>query len=85
MKLIECMEKFLLHSFLVGKELNIVNQKNVGISVFFVKFVNAALVIDSIDKLAAENLTCNVDDIFLGVIFAYFVSNCGNKVSFSKS
>ena len=62
MELVECIEKFLLHSFLVCEKLNIVYKKNVGSSVFFVKIGNN-LCIQSVYKVVSEGFACYIDYI----------------------
>ena len=65
------MEKFFLGTFLADDELDIIDQKNIIISVFFTEFRggNVVLITDGVDQLIGEFLRGHIEDLGAGIIF----------------
>src|SRR5205814_9570521 len=59
---VECVEKFLLRSFLTAQKLNVVNQKKIGLPITLPEF-DQITVLNRIDELVDEQLTRDVDDL----------------------
>src|SRR5439155_4939694 len=58
---IECVEKLLLDAFFAGKELDVVDQKHVGLAIFFSE-ANELLVLDGVDVFVREFFRGDVGD-----------------------
>lgn len=65
------MEKFLLGTFLSYNKLDIINEKNIIIAVFFPEFCgcNVVFVTDRIDQFIGESLGTDIEDLCAWVIF----------------
>ena len=66
---VERVEKFLLRTFLARKKLDIVNQKNVSLTVFLAEFDERS-VLDGINELICKLFTGKVNDLcrFIGCL-----------------
>ena len=83
-KIVEGMEKFLLRGFLSRNELDVVDEKNVGLAVFFAEF-DRSLIGNGCDELICKLFALHVYDVCAGVVQAYFVGYGVEKMCFSES
>ena len=65
------MEKFLLGTFLSYNKLDIINEKNIIIAVFFPEFCgcNVVFVTDRIDQLVGKGFRADIKDLGAWVVF----------------
>ena len=65
------MEEFFLGTFLANDKLDIIDEKNIIISVFFTEFRggNIIFIPDRIDQLVGKLLTGNIENLGLRIIF----------------
>ena len=65
------MEKFLLGTFLSYNKLDIINEKDIIIAVFFTEFRsgNVVFVTDRVDQLIGKSLGADIKDLGVWVIF----------------
>ena len=78
------MEEFLLGCFCFSDELNIVNKKNITVSVFLMESIGI-MVSDVIDKLVCEKLTACVDNFCIGTLLLDFVHDSEKQMGFSET
>ena len=67
-ELVERVEEFLLHAFLVAEKLNVVDQQHVGVPVLVVE-PSHVVVVDAGEEVVAEFFTGDVNDLVFRVIF----------------
>ena len=81
------MEKFLLCGFLSYNKLNIIDEKNINISVFFTEFTHCSIVSVSngFDQFVGKFLTGYIENPAVLVVFQYEMSDGMHKMSLSKS
>ena len=81
------MEKFLLGTLLSYNKLDIIDQENVVVAVFFPKLCggNIIFVSDRVDQLIGKGLGTDVKNLGFRVVFQYKMSDCMHQMGFSKS
>ena len=84
MELVERVEEFLLHAFLVAEKLNVVDQQHVGVPVLVVE-PSHVVVVDAGEEVVAEFFTGDVNDLVFRVIFVHLVGNGVHQVGLSQT
>ena len=86
-KTIKCMEKFLLCGFFSYNKLNIIDEKNVDISVFFTEFTHCRVisVSDGFDQLVGKFLTGYIQNTAVFVVFQNEMSDGMHKMRLTKT
>ena len=81
---VEGVEEFLLGAFLAGEELDVVDEQDIGLAVFFAEFHQRA-VLDGIDELVRELLAGEVNDLCGGVVGLHMMADRLEEVGFSNA
>ena len=82
------MEKFLLRRFLSYNKLNIINEKDINVTVFLAEFTHGGVIsiTDGLDQLIGKFFTCNIENLTVIIIFNNKVGDGMHKnVVLSKS
>ena len=84
---VKCMEKFFLCGFFSYNKLNIIDEKNVNIPVFFTEFAHCRIisVSDGFDQFICEFLTGYIENPAVFVVFQYKMSDGMHKMRFSET
>ena len=87
MKTVKCVEKFFLSGFFSYNKLNIIDEKNINISVFFTEFAHCRVVSvsDGFDQFICEFLTGYIENPAVFVVFQYKMSDGMHKMRFSET
>ena len=86
-KTVKCMEKFFLSGFFSYNKLNIIDEKNINISVFFTEFAHCRVisVSDGFDQFICKFLTGYIENPAVFVVFQYKMSDGMHKMRFSET
>ena len=87
MRFVECvegMEKFFLDTLFTGKELNVVNEQDVGLAITLAEF-NELVVLDPIDELVGELFTGKVGHPCVWALTNHLLSDGMQQVGLAKS
>ncbi len=81
------MEKFLLRGFLSYNKLNIINEKDIDITVFLAEFTHCGVISisDGLDQLIGKFFTCNIENLLLSSIFKNKMGDGMHKMGLAKS
>ena len=81
------MEKFLLRTFLTDDKLDIIDQKDIVIPVFFSEFRCGYIVFisDRIDQFIGKLLACDIQNFGLRIILENKMADGVHKMSFAKT
>ena len=81
------MEKFLLRTFLTYDKLDIIDQKDIVIPVFFTEFRCGYIVFisDRIDQFIGKLLACDIQNFGLRIILENKMADGVHKMSFAKT
>ena len=84
---IERVEKLLLRAFLTDNELDIVDQQNIVISVFFTEFRcgNIVFISDGIDQFVGKFLRSHIENFCVWIIFQHKMGDGMHQVGFPKT
>ncbi len=82
--IIEGMEEFFLSCFLTGNELDIVNQKEVNVSVFLAEFLGGAVFYGA-NHLIGEIVAFHIGNFSCGVVLVYGGANCQKKMGLAET
>ena len=88
--MIECVEEFFLGTFLSDNKLDVVDQKNVVVPVFFTershgKFIAVFTDLQRIDQFIGKSLTCDIQHMFIRFILNNEMSDRMHQMGFAES
>ena len=84
MQRVEGIEKFQLGTFLIGKELNIIDQQSVQITILAPELL-LVVVFNRIDVVIGEGFAGNVFDLGVGIMPQHVVGNGLHQMSLAKA
>ena len=86
-KAVEGVEKFLLCGFLSYNKLNIINEKDINVTVFLAEFTHGGVIsiTDGLDQLIGKFFTCNIENLTVIIIFNNKVGDGMHKMGLAKS
>ena len=88
--MIECVEEFFLGTFLSDNKLDVVDQKNVVVPVFFTershrKFITVFTDLQRIDQFIGKSLACDIQHMLIRLILNNEMSDRMHQMGFAES